>query len=144
MEAYFTKINGILIPSFDEDKEKIKKLKNGTPVKIKYSIPRNYEFHKKYFALLHLAFENQEIINNFDDFREEIIKFAGFYKKTVTLRGDVLYKAKSISFANMDDSEFNNLYFKSIDVIIKFILKGNTKEEIEEEVELMTKIVDFV
>ena len=45
----------------------------------------------------------------------------------------------------MDEIVFSDLYSKSIDVIILYILKGNTKEEIEDEVdEKIKKIVNFI
>jgi hypothetical protein len=47
-----------LVPMFDSDLDLKKRLKVGSVVKCKVSNPRNYEHHKKFFALLRLTFDN--------------------------------------------------------------------------------------
>lgn len=127
-------LNGYFIPAYDSDKEIANKIKVGDPITGKFRKLRNYEFHKKYFALLNLAFSNQENFKVFEDFRKEVIKRAGYYKEVVNFKGNVDYIPLSISFAKMDEIEFQNLYNKTIDVIIMYVLKDNTKQEIEEQI----------
>ena len=47
-----------LVPLYDSDYELAKRLRVGTTVRCRISLPRNYEFHKKFFALVRLTFEN--------------------------------------------------------------------------------------
>jgi len=127
-------LNGLFVPAYDSDKEIAKKIKVGQAVQVSFTKPRNYEFHKKYFALLNLAFENSDYEMSFEQFREEIIKRAGYYSTFVDFKGVIQYRAKSISFAKMDFIEFEKLYKSTISVIIKYVLQGNTEKEIEENI----------
>lgn len=47
-----------LVPLYNTDLELKKHLKIGNVVKCKVSNPRNYEHHKKFFALVRLTFDN--------------------------------------------------------------------------------------
>ena len=47
---------GYFIPAYNSDKELSDQIKTGEVIKVKYSKPRNYKFHKKYFDLLNLAY----------------------------------------------------------------------------------------
>lgn len=127
-------LNGSLIPAYDSDKKYTDKLKVGEPLTGNFTKPRNPEFHKKYFALLDLSYSNSLLSESltFEDFRGEIIMRAGYYVSYRDFKGNLQYKPKSISFSNMDEIEFGELYNNSMDVILKYVLKDNTIEEIEE------------
>jgi len=101
--------------------------------------PRNIQFHRKYFALLNIAYENRQILDNmtFDQFRKEIIKRSGFYDEYRDFLGMMIYDAKSISFAKMKADEFEELYSRSINVILKYILVGMKDEELRKSVNLI-------
>ena len=47
-----------LVPMYDSDFDEKRKLKEGEKVLCHISRPRNYEFHKKFFALVRLTFDN--------------------------------------------------------------------------------------
>ena len=47
-----------LVPMYDSDYEEKKRLKVGDTVLCDIKKPRNYEFHKKFFALVRLTYEN--------------------------------------------------------------------------------------
>ena len=115
------------------------KLKPGEVVRVEVKKVRNYQFHKKYFALLAIAYDNWEPgeINskygvpakNFDRFRADLTILAGFYDTTVRLDGSVRIEPRSISFAKMSAEEFSDLYTKTIDVLIKFVYKQDMDPE---------------
>lgn len=90
---------------------------------------RNAGFHRKYFALLNKVFENQDIYSNIDDLRFEIILKTGHYKTHFTMKGNKIYIPNSISFDNMDEIEFEDLYNKTIDVVFQFFIKGTPEDE---------------
>ena len=123
MDAHFIKQDGRLVPATDRDREILDKIKAGEPVKITLKRVRNYQFHKKYFGLLSFAFDYWEPDGekNFDRFRKDIAILAGFYEQSVRLDGSIRTEAKSISFGSMSEDEFEELYSKSIDVIIKYV-----------------------
>jgi len=130
MDAFVIKMNGALYPASEHDRELLGKFKTGEPTRVTLRRVRNYEFHKKFFKLLDLAFdywippENVLGEKNFDRFRYDITILAGFYEQTVRLNGEIRTEAKSISFDNMSEDEFEDLYLKTIDVIIKHVLKN--------------------
>ena len=47
-----------LVPIYDSDLDEKKKLREGDTVMCSIRKPRNYEFHKKFFALVRLTFDN--------------------------------------------------------------------------------------
>ena len=47
-----------LVPLHDSDLDLKKRLRVGSVVRCKVSNPRNYEHHKKFFALVRLTFDN--------------------------------------------------------------------------------------
>lgn len=55
-----TKINGALMPTSAADLETVQKLKAGTVIECEFKRNRNPAFHRKYFALLNLAFDYWE------------------------------------------------------------------------------------
>lgn len=130
MEIYLTKKGNYLVPTFDSDLELFQKLKNGEQYKSKISKPRNYQFHKKFFALLSLAFHNQDQFDNMEKFRFVMIMKAGHFESIDTGKG-VVYMPKSINFAKMDEVEFERLYNDMIQVVIDLI--GADEETINNE-----------
>lgn len=55
-----TKLNGSLIATSELDSELIAKIKNGAVIECEYKQKRNPAFHRKFFALLNLAFDYYE------------------------------------------------------------------------------------
>ena len=125
-------LNGSFLPAYDSDLEIAKKIKVNSFYEFDFKKPRNYLFHKKFFALINLAYHNQDTYNNIDDMREDLIIDAGFYRTTETKRGDTVKKALSVSFSSMDDIEFNDLYSRVADVIVKWL--GIEKQDIVDNI----------
>jgi len=128
MEIYLKNTLHGLIPMYPSDYDEKKKLKIGETYKAVITRPRNYEFHKKFFALVNLGYENTSLEMPFDVYRKYLIQKAGFFKTYATPKG-TYFEAESISFASMDKEAFEDLYSRVIDVVIKDI--GSTTEEIE-------------
>ena len=110
-------LNGHLVPAYDSDKEKLKKLKVDAIFEVDVKQPRNYEFHKKFFALIELVFQHQEVFKNKDHLRKELTKAAGFYNVYHNHKGVAVYEAQSISFAKMTQEQFDELYKRFLDVV---------------------------
>lgn len=68
---------------------------------------------------MQLVYQNQELYRFLDDLRQDITIECGYYYETVNINGEVVKKAKSISFASMDEVEFSELYNTALDVIVK-------------------------
>lgn len=113
-------LNNTFSIAFNSDYEKAKKLKAGVQFECDVKKKRNYEFHKKYFALINLVFDNQERYNNIDHLRKDITIAAGYYTQRLNIKGEVITEADSISFSKMDDFQFSELYSKTLDAIVKY------------------------
>lgn len=127
-------INGLLKPAFDEDKEKFSKFPKDGYFEIKYTKKRNVRFHRKFFALLKIAYENQSDYRLMEDLRRDLIITSGHYEEVVNyMTGEVYKIAKSISFSNMDETEFNNIYNDVKEVVVKWL--GIDNEDLNNEIE---------
>lgn len=124
---------GKIIPLFDSDYEVFKKLKKNTALAFEVKQERNYKFHKKFFALITMVFDNQEIYTDRDVLRYDLTIEAGFWNEHVDFNGEIKRTAKSISFASMDDTEFSSLYNAFIMAVIRVMKWDN--EMIEENLE---------
>lgn len=140
----------MLRASSDQDLEKVIGLPTGTGVRAKISKMRNYQFHKKFFALLQIGYEafdppkifhkGVEIQKSQERFRKDCIIMAGYYDTVVNLKGEVRAEAKSISFGNMSQDEFEKLYNAVCNVLLQRVLTNYTKSDLDEVVE---KIINF-
>lgn len=137
MKLLVKKSFGKLVPVYNSDAEKLKecKLKEGEIYEVEIKRKRNYEFHKKYFALINLCFDNQEVFIEFDNLRDYLTCKSGYYTKIKTPDGEMI-KPNSISFAKMDNIEFEQLYRDTINTICNFI--DVTSDD------LMNEIVDYM
>ena len=148
-EVYLRKLaNGTLAGATEEDQEALKRFKIGVAVRCEVKQVRNYEFLKKWFALVNFAFDQwsefpmpeykgETVQPNRDKFRRDVTILAGYSHPVVNVRGEVRVEADSISFANMSEETFEKLYSKTIDVILQKILyrKGYTEEQLRELVD---------
>lgn len=134
MEVLLVKqLNGSLLPAYDSDKEKLKRFKAGEPFKADVIKPRNLKFHRKTFALFNMLFQNQEVYHNLEHLRHDLTVEAGYYDEVVNFQGEVTKRAKSISFAAMDDLQFGEYYNNILDTIVRCF--HFDKEQILENVE---------
>lgn len=129
-------------PNSLQDAEIIKRWKLGELAIIDLKKPRNPKFHRKFFALLDIAFDQWElpieeykgrpVIKNRERFRKDLIIKAGFYTLNVNaITGELRMDAESISFASMDDTRFEQVYSKVIDVVLQHILTNYDREELD-------------
>lgn len=133
MKLLVTKTPSGLKPCYDSDFYIYAKIPIGETFEIEYKKPRNYKFHKKYFALIKLAFENQQDYRNLNDLRRDLSITAGYYDEVVNkVTGEVYKIAKSISFSSMDENEFSELYERIKDIISQWL--GISNESIENEI----------
>lgn len=139
---------GILIPADEESAEELIKVKVGRILRAKVTQMRNYEFHKKWFALMlfaydvwvetvpRLQYKGQDVLPNKERFRHDLIILAGYYDPVFNVRGELRLEAKSISFGSMAQDEFEKLYSATIDAVLANILASSriTREDVERHV----------
>ena len=119
-----------LIPLYPSDYNEKRKLKLGQDYECDVRNPRNVGFHRKFFALLNVGHENTQLNMPFDTYRKYMIIKAGYFDAYETPKG-LFYDARSISFASMEEDEFEELYSRVLDKIIGDI--GLTSQEIENQ-----------
>lgn len=129
MKALFAKLDAMTLVAADEDSQRILAgIKVGEGLYLEYRRARNIGFHRKFFSLLRLAYDawdpGTEHHKSFDGFRDDLLILAGHYDASYGLDGSVKLRAKSISFAALDEAEFCMVYESCFDVIWDRIMQG--------------------
>ena len=141
MEIYCRVTDIGLIPMYDSDLDEKHRLRIGDNVLCTIKRPRNYDFHKKYFALLRLTVANlphliQQQMQIFTE--EDLLDCLKIDLGLFTTRwhgGRQIVKTGSISFAKMDNTEFEKFFSRSVDAILRIYLRGTDRQALIEEVE---------
>ena len=126
-----------LIPCYDEDFDEKKKLKIGAYYSVEVKLLRNYEFHKKYFALINLSWDyltekQQNFFKTKDKFRKTIEMTAGYCDTIYSIkRKEWIDVPLSISFEKLDNAGFSELYERVKDVLFLTALKHVSFEEFQ-------------
>lgn len=140
MELYCQVTPQGLVPLYDSDYDEKHKLKEGKVYKVEIKTPRNYKFLKKFFALIRLTLDNlpERLQDHYGIYNEtdmlNCIKLDLGLAHTITYNDHPVLITESISFAAMDESEFETFYNRTIDLILHHYLTGNSREELIEEV----------
>lgn len=151
MEFWGVKRGGGIFPDNAMDSKEFDKLKEGQPVRMKLVQQRNYQFLKKFFALLGFAYDNWNPENGPEKvvvydlqahkvpinkspevFRSELTILAGYYEAFYKVDGTVTFKAKSISFTRMSEDEFSRLYKKVFDIVWEKFFPNYSEAELEQ------------
>lgn len=158
MQLIFQKAPIGLVPGCEEAREWLQKKKMGATILVEPKELRNPGFHKKWFALVQLAFDywkdsvsqtleykGQHIEPSFERFRKDVTILAGYYQPVVNLRGETRLEADSLSWAKMNEEKFEKLFSATIDVLLRMVFNGRISQKMT-EVELRRiadQIVDF-
>lgn len=132
-----------LYPATDDDADTLKKMKRAEVYHCEIKAARNYNFHKKYFALINTAWEylnegQAAYFKTQQNFRKSLEMAAGYYDTIPDLkRGGVIEQAQSIAFDKMDELTFAALYDGVKNVLFSVVLKNIT------EAEFMANLIDF-
>lgn len=143
MELYAlrTADTGRLLPCFPEDAERIERLQRNKPYLITISESRNIRLHRKYFALINIAWgacgeEWRKRFRNTDNFRRSITMLAGYTDPVYNPRTEEWIETpRSISFERMSEQEFERLYEDTLRIIREQFIPRNrlAREAFEEE-----------
>lgn len=143
MELHLVKRDFGLYPATEQDADQLRTMKVGKPYRCEVKMPRNYEFHKKLFALLNCGYaylneQQAEHHKTFDGFRESVILAAGHCDQRWDIRRECYYEvARSISFASVDAAQFQDIYDRVKSVIFAYALNGATESE------FMNNLINF-
>lgn len=138
MELLLKNTSHGLLPMYDEDYEEKKRLKIGTTYRAKVTVPRNYQFHRKYFSMISCAWDllterQREFFGTKESFRKTLQVAAGHCERVFNLELRTWVEVpKSIAFDKMSGDEFEDLYRGVRDVLLRVFLKHITLEQFEE------------
>ena len=151
MKIQLQKTNVGYIPADPATKEYDSKIKMGSILHGDFTKARNPQFLRKFFALLNLAFDYWQpgelndkygsVEKNFEQMREDLTILAGYYERHFRVDGSVRVKAKSISFASMDEDEFSKLYQAVLTVVLNKIMVEFEREAVDQMV--VNSILEF-
>ena len=137
MQTYWRKLpNGTLSPDDAATIEWLQKIKTGTAVGADMKRIRNYKFLRKWFDLVHYAFDIWEPAEgmpekNFERFRKEVTMLSGYAHEVPSIKGGTRWEADSISFSQMDEETFDALYEATIRALLKFVLRNYTRADVD-------------
>lgn len=126
--------SGALVPTDDEGIEQLRKIKAGAGVRCEIARVRNYRFLAKYMCMISFLFDlwsetmppmeykGQPVRPSKERFRKDLQILCGFFNATYNVRGEVRVESKSISFASMDEEEFEELFSQVINVALSRVL----------------------
>lgn len=143
MELLLKKLpGGMLVPFDDETADELHKAKTGAVLHGEFRRVRNYVFHKRFFALVNVAYDiwtetqkfeleyrGVKVLPNKVRFRKDLTILAGYYEATYNLKGEVRLEAKSISFGSMSQDEFEALFSQFLNVVLAKVLTSTNYTE---------------
>jgi len=112
-----------LVPLYESDYDEKRKLKAGQVYQAEIKVVRNIKFHRKMWSMLNTAWallpeRTQHGFRSFEGFRAYLLVAAGFYEMYYSPRlREFVEIPRSMSFASMDEVEFNDCYERVKDVI---------------------------
>lgn len=139
MKLDFIKLaGGALAPANDDTVESMKRFKNNEQMQVDVTMPRNIDFHRKAFALANKAFAHwcadgtkdqyKTHKTQFESFREQLTILAGYFDEVYAIDGSVRLIAKSWSFGNMTQEQFEHFYSALWQAIANNVVQFDERE----------------
>lgn len=153
MEILLTKVPGGGLVACDEaSADFLHKIKSGVVLRADVKRMRNARFHRKFHAMVRFCYDQWEpgddaewrgvkVEKSYDRFYKDAIIMAGYYEPVFNIKGELRMEAKSISFANMDEDEFEGLYGAVLDKLIEIVLKhkGYNRQRVNDIVDQLAQ-----
>lgn len=126
-------IGGKLEPVDDAGRDMLGKVAPGTVLRVEMKRPRNLGHHRKFWALVSLIYQNQTHYNSPEALCDVIKVLAGYCVVTRGKGGREIHIPKSISFAAMDQTEFDQFWDRVVTVVCEQIIPGLSRKDLESE-----------
>ena len=133
-ELWLTRKMDMLVPANEQSLDALRAMKVGEWYRADIKLPRNVKHHKKYFALLGAVHPHQSMWPTFRKFRAKFEEALGCGEYYVNGRGERYFENESISFANMDQDEFEQFYERAVELILTRILPGVGRADLDRQV----------
>lgn len=142
MDIYCVKTKAGFVAAHDSDYELMKRFKDGEVVKLRATKPRNYEFLKKYWALVKITYDNlpeplmeKWNINSIEAMHKRFKYDLGYFTSTIGDKKERILEYISISFAAMEECDFQNFYNECVRLICRKYIRGLERHDLEEMIE---------
>lgn len=126
-------LSGHLCPIDDAGRMAVGRLPAGETVAVEFKRPRNLGHHRKFWALVSLIYQNQTHYNSPEALCDVIKVLAGYCVVTRGKGGREIHIPKSISFAAMDQTEFDQFWDRVVTVVCEQIIPGLSRKDLESE-----------
>lgn len=123
-----------LSPADELAKEALRGYKRGELIRVKMTRVRNPRHHRLFFALIGLVYENQDRYQSLEHMLTALKVALGHCETVICKDGKVAYLPKSISFAKMDQTEFDAFFNNTVDLVCKHFLPGVQSDDLRREV----------
>lgn len=121
------------VPADPEAEAFMRGFKVGGFARLEGSKPRNVQHHRKFFAMMGIIFENQEHYKSIDELRAALCVAIGHADFVKTPHG-IVGIPRSISFASMDQTAFNDFYERAIAWVLEAVIPGLERKGLDEAV----------
>lgn len=149
-EFHLIKHKGVFKAADYDSEEAVKKISEGEVVRCKSVKQRNYQFLKKYWALVNVTLQNlpesvEQNLMQKHQFRIKSKEDVHFYfkikngyieKKYIGKDGNIAWVPKSISFDSMEPEEFDTYFNDALDTAAKLLTV--------ESDDLMQEVLNFM
>lgn len=134
----------VLAPFDTFSEDALSKLPEGKIVLANVSTPRNVKQHRLFFAVLKIVVENNETWGDVSSLKDAILVALKYVDAGTTLKGQMFFVPKSISFGSMTQEDFDTFFQKAMALITGEIIPGMDEQSLMEEVEDMLADKRFV
>ncbi len=134
-----------LVPEYGSDLEAKKRLKVGSTVTCRFFYERNPGFHRKFWALVRLVFDNLPYplmeewrVWSPEDMERKFKRDLGYFRTRRVEDGLTEIEYTSIAFDAMDQTEFERFYRQCVNLAVNRYISGTDPAELRE------RLVDFM
>ncbi len=121
-----------LTPVDDEGIKYVYNRKVGDVLSCEIKQCRSYPQLKRFMAFIQVTFDMQDYFDNKESYRYWLTMKAGYFDSIVAPNGNVMFKAHSLAFDNMDEDVFKKVFSNCIDVFLKEYGDGLTEDALLE------------
>ena len=133
-ELWLIRKMDMLVPANEQSLEALRRVPADKWVLVNLRQPRNVGHHRKFMAVLQAIYPHQDMWPTFNSFRKAFIAALGFGEVVTAKDGRKFIDADSISFASMDQAEFEQFYERAMLLVQTKILPGVGRADLDRQV----------
>lgn len=124
-----------LVPADKVSADDLANLPANVDLKCVITRPRNARHHAKYFALVSAIFPHQSAYPTLKALHDELKIAVGYsYESRDLITGEVRTHADSIAFDKLDQTEFEPVYERIVEAVLKYVLPGVGRRDLDAQV----------